>query len=348
MPSPTVAARRDPPDGYEELLREAGTFYHEPAWIDGLGRLFRFPTYYVAVQGETGLDGVLPLCAVPALLGRARLVSLPFSYAAGPLARSAAATERLYDGARDLARRSGTTRVEIKRVAATGDAPPGFARVSRYATYKVPMRGGIDEVWHRLHQSSTQRGIRKSRRTGLVVERPDGAAAWREMAELQTLTSHRLGLPAPPDAFFVGLCRDLQERGLAQLYLARLPTGGSAAGIVCWKGRREWIYAFGASRPEHLELRPNHALLWAAMTDAAAAGVDFDLGRAAPEQKGLVEFKVRWGGEAVPLTYDYWPDAGGLNVRPRDTGRLALLNKVWSALPAPVARRGSFLYRYLG
>jgi hypothetical protein len=82
--------------------------------------------------------------------------------------------------------------------------------------------------------------------------------------------------------------------------------------------------------------------------DAAAEGVAFDLGRAAPEQTGLVEFKRRWGGEPVPLAYDYWPTAAGINVAPRDAGTLAIAGKAWSHLPASIARRGSFLYRYLG
>ena len=348
MPFYTVAASPEPPPAYEALVRESGTFYHEPAWIEGLSRCFGFRTSFLSATGERRLEGALPVAEVPALIGPRRLVSLPFSYAAGVVTRSSDATGALYAAARDLATEWRIRKVELKSVAQTGDVPEGFVRTSRYSTYRVPIRNGMDDIWKRLHASSTQRGIKKARREKVSVEKADDATAWQVMAELQTITSHRLGLPAPPSRFFTDVARGLQTRGLAELYLARLASGAVAASIVCWKGRREWIYAFGASRPEHLEHRPNHALLWAAMNDAAAAGVDFDLGRAAPEQSGLVEFKKRWGGEAVPLTYDYWPTAGGLNVERRDGGRIALLNRVWSALPTAVARRGAFLYRYLG
>jgi hypothetical protein len=62
----------------------------------------------------------------------------------------------------------------------------------------------------------------------------------------------------------------------------------------------------------------------------------------------LVEFKKRWGGQALPLAYDYWPAPGGLNVAPRDRGSMAAVAAVWSRLPAGVARLGAGFYRYLG
>ena len=116
-----------------------------------------------------------------------------------------------------------------------------------------------------------------------------------------------------------------------------------------FKGPREWVYAFSASDLRFVrEFRPTHALLWEGLRRAAAAGVVVDLGRAAPEQASLAEFKLRWGAEAVPLAYDYWPDAGGLQQARRDRGVLALAARLWSWLPAPLARLGSGLYRYLG
>jgi CelD/BcsL family acetyltransferase involved in cellulose biosynthesis len=240
-------------------------------------------------------------------------------------------------------------RLEIKRRSPTGEPPAGFVRNQHYSTFVLPLDGGETAVWARLHASSTQRGIRKAEKESVTVARQGGRDEWKTMAVLEEDTARRHGLPAPPREFFVDSCRQLQEQGLADVYVARLKSGDPVAGIVVWKGPREWIYAFGASRPDALAQRPNHLLLWTAIRDAMAAGArGFDLGRAAPEQEGLVEFKRRWGGQPVPLGYDYWPSAGGLNVADRSRGTLALAARVWSALPGPVTRMGSFLYRYLG
>jgi hypothetical protein len=140
----------------------------------------------------------------------------------------------------------------------------------------------------------------------------------------------------------------MQEQGIADLYVARNSEDRIVAGMVVWRGPREWINAFNALEPGSRADRPNHVILWAAVRDAMEAGVTFDLGRAAPEQKGLVDFKRHWGGVPVQLAYDYWPKASGLNVGRRDSGKLALASRLWSRLPAAIAERGSVLYRYLG
>jgi len=343
-----IEALPELPAEWQELADERGTFYHQPAWLQGIARCFGYPLHAVVAREGSALVGGLPLAVVPGLLRGRRLVSFPFSYAVGPIERREGVRSELGRGAIELAARLGATRAEVKQLGAEGTTPPGFERRIRYSTFRLDTSGGERAIWKRLNASSTQRGIKKAEREGVEVVEGTTASDWLMMAVLEEQTAHRLGTPPPPRRFFVEFGFGLQARGLASLYMARLPDATVGGAIVVWKGRREWIYGFGASRPEALELRPNHALLWRAVRDAAAAGVVFDLGRAAPEQEGLVQFKRRWGGEEVPLAYDYWPNAGGLNVSRRDKGPLALAAAAWSRLPAPVARLGAYVYRYLG
>jgi len=127
------------------------------------------------------------------------------------------------------------------------------------------------------------------------------AADWLAMARLEERTQQGHGVPAPPRRFFLEVCRGLQEAGLVDLLLARIPDGRIAAGFVLFKGPREWIYALSASDPALVRELPRDACpAVAGLQRAAAAGVVFDLGRSAPEQTSLAEFKLRWGAEAVP------------------------------------------------
>lgn len=342
-------ARPEAPPDWAPFARAYGSFYHEPAWAHALADAFGFRLSFLTARGpDGGLAGVLPVAEVRSLLGTGRrLVSLPFSYAAGPAATDPSADAALCEAVRALGAERRIGRVEIKRDSAATAPTPGFTRAERYATYRVDTASGESAVWAHLHAGSTRRGIRKAERHGVWVERADDARAWRTMADLQASTSHRHGLPAPPTAFFTNTCRELQRVGLAELYVAHGPAEGVIGSAVLWKGARAWIYAFGAARQDALELRPMHALLWRALRDAIGAGVTFDLGRAAPEQEGLVQFKERWGGVAVPLAYDYHPAPAGVHVAARDRGPVAWANRLWSALPPGLARRGDFLYRYL-
>ena len=345
-----VTSRPEASADWNAFAGSHGGFYHRAEWLRAIARCFSFDGIFLEARQGDELVGIMPVAEVPALLGPRRLVSLPFSYAVGPVATSHAATTALVAALRELAAARGVGRLEVKRwPGSEGESPEaGFTRTTHYATYRVSTSDGADAVFARLHPSHVQRGIKKARKGPLQAVWSHSLEDWTTMAMLQARTSHRLGTPAPPNRFFTEACRTLQEQGLADLVLARHPSGEAVAGLTLWKGPREWIYSFGASLPEHLDLRPNHLLMWSALERAVAAGVDFDLGRAAPEQHGLAEFKRRWAGEPVPLAYDYWPRAKGLNVAARDDGPLAIAAKVWSRLPFPLARRGSFLYRYLG
>ena len=347
MPSLAISRTTEVPDDWEAYARARGTFYHLPRWAECLREMYRLRLEYYSARANGALEGFLAVAEVPALLGPRRLVSLPFSYAAGPLASHGAAADALASAVREHARDRRIRRVELKT---RGEFPPtpGYHRTSHYATYELPTQGGEAEVWGRLHPGSTQRSIRKGEKAGIVVRRGEAVADWLMMAELEERTAHAHGLPAPPRRFFTEGCRRLQAEGLADVYLAFTKTGQRAAGIAVWKGPRAWIYGFGASEPSQLEHRPNHVLLWTAIRDAIAAGCTFDLGRVAPEQEGLLEFKRRWGGHPIPLAYDYWPEPGGLNIASRDRGLIARAASIWSRLPAPVARMGTALYRYLG
>jgi hypothetical protein len=340
-----------PAADWQAFASAHGEFYHDPRWVDTLASCFGYRLHCLSHRDGGALTGILALAEVPGLLGPRRLVSLPFSYAAGPLVTSAAVAEALMAGARERAKALGIGRIEVKQVVAdvAAPAPMTYIRRLRYSAYRLDTTAGEAAVLQRFHADSTRRGIRKSEREGVQVRRGTEPADWTALALLEEETARSHGVPAPPRGFFTAACRGLQAAGLADLYLAEArDRAGAIAGIVVWKGPRRWIYAFGASRTDALGLRPNHALLWTAIRGAIAAGVGFDFGRAAPEQEGLVEFKRRWGGVAVPLAYDYWPQAGGLNTGDRSRGPLAWAARFWSFLPRPLTRAGSVLYRYLG
>jgi hypothetical protein len=347
MSSLSITRSAEPPEDWYAFAKANGTFYHQPEWARCLAEMYRLKLEYYSAHATGELRGLLAVAEIPRLLGPRRLVSLPFSYAAGPLAYDAATAAALSEAVLERARERRIRRVELK---SRGEHPaaPGYQRISRYATYEIPTEQGEGFVWGRLHPGSTQRSIKKGQKSGIVVRRGETAEDWLIMAELEERTAQGHGLPAPPRRFFVEGCRRLQSAGLADVYLALTNRGADAAAITVWKGPRSWIYAFGASDPAYLEHRPNHLLIWTAIQDAIAAGRRFDLGRAAPEQEGLVEFKRRWGGQALSLAYDYWPTPGGLNVAARDRGSMAAAAAVWSRLPARVARLGAGLYRYLG
>lgn len=337
------------PEGWDALARQHGCFYHESAWITGLATTLRYRTRWLTAHRGGTLVGGLALAEVPGMMGGHRLVSFPFSFVAGSMALDAESEVALAEGARDLAERNGAKRVELKLLGDRRPLAPGYVRITRYTTYRVSTADGEQALWKRLHRTSTQQRIKKGEKAGVQVIEGRTEEDWLAMARLEEEVQRGHGVPAPPRSIFLGLGRELQAAGLADLYLAKVPDGRIAAGYVMFTGQREWVYAFSAADPKYVgDYRPIHVILWAGLQRAAAKGMTVDLGRTAPEQASLAEFKQRWGSEAVRLAYDYWPGIGGLAAKRRDGGALSLATKVWSRLPRPMARWGSALYRYLG
>jgi len=344
----TVTRSAEPPATWAGAVAAAsGTFYHDPRWVRAIADCFGFKLTCLTASANGEVVGVLALAEVPPLVGPRRLVSLPFSYVAGPLSWRPGVDDLLAGEARRLATEVGARRVELKRRDAAESVPDQWNRTVAYHTFRVDTTGGVDRVWSTLHQSSVRRGIRKAERS-LVVERGGSKSDWLLMSRMQDLTARRHALPPPPKRFFVDCCRQLQDQGLARLYLARESSGDVVGAATLWTGTTEWIYAFGGARQDKLGLRPNHLLLWTALKDAIEAGVTFDLGRASPRQSGLVQFKERWGGVKVPLMYDYWPSPGGIHLADRERGLLPGIAKAASVLPTPIFRMSAPLYRYLG
>jgi hypothetical protein len=349
MPPFITQHTTEEPAGWQALAQARGTFYHDARWITGLARCLRYRTHWITATGPEGHAGGMALAEVPKLTGGKTLVSYPFSFIAGPMASSTEAAHAVLEAARTLVGELGSKRLEVKALGPGFDVAPGFERSERYTTYRISPEGGEQAVWKRLDRTSVQQRVRKGEKAGVQIVMGESEADWLAMAELEELVQQGHGVPAPPRKMFTELLRGLQREGLVDLYLGKIPDGRIAAGFVMYKGPTDWIYAFSASVPELIkDYRPTHVLLWAGLRAAVAANVVLDLGRTAPEQASLADFKMRWGATTVPLFYDYFPSTGGLNQARRDQGPLALVSKIWSRLPKPVARLGSGLFRYLG
>jgi peptidoglycan pentaglycine glycine transferase (the first glycine) len=147
--------------------------------------------------------------------------------------------------------------------------------------------------------------IRLAERRGVVVR--DGTAAdlpafYRMYAE----TGERDGFLVRPYPYYESIWRQFLAGGLAHLLLAELDSG-FVAGLMLFRfGETAW-YFYGASMANGRDAMPNHALQWAALRWAKAAGCARYDWWGAPDKLdesdpmwGVYRFKAGFGGEFVP------------------------------------------------
>jgi CelD/BcsL family acetyltransferase involved in cellulose biosynthesis len=330
-------------DGHEDAL-----VYHHPAWLDAL---VAAQGYRPCVLGHVGpggaLDGVLPLLRRRGLLTGKRLVSLPHTPVAGPLANGPEAGAALAAAALERAR-AGGARLEIKTAASSaGGGLPATAWSTTYVL-RLPEDPAAVRFGNSRNHGRIKWAVGKARKEGVTAREarsPDDVRRWHRLY-LETMRSH--AIPPRPQRFFLVLWETLASRGMLRLLLAERD-GELLAGSIFLTYGSTVAYAFNGRRRDALPLRPNDLIQWQAIHDAARAGFRrYDFGEVEDDQVGLAEFKGKWGAEPKQLWRLVHPPLGVAGdqrtlERARHVGR-----KAWRRLPLPAtARVGDVVYRRL-
>ncbi len=244
-------------------------------------------------------QGAVPFVVVPGRLGRGgrRWVSLPFSDRSCVL--------RLDDMPETLtpeehqalvqALRRHTHRWELRNLQRSADGPP------TYENFVVPLNPG--ESPERRFKSTVRRNVKRARKSGVEIRRFRDLEALWVFYQLFAQTHRRHGVPVQPWRWFHSLWRWVVHTGEGFLTLA-LHRGRAIAGALFLQDGATVVYKYGATDYRYQRLRPNDLLFHEEILRAWHQGYRFfDLGRVGPGEKGLLEYKKKWGAEAVPLFY---------------------------------------------
>jgi lipid II:glycine glycyltransferase (peptidoglycan interpeptide bridge formation enzyme) len=147
--------------------------------------------------------------------------------------------------------------------------------------------------------------IRLAERKGVVVR--DGTSTdFPAFYTMYAETGARDSFLVRPYAYYQAIWERFLNEGLAHVLLAEIE-GKPVAGLILFRfGPTAW-YFYGASTALGRDLMPNHALQWAALRWAKAAGCTRYDWWGAPDQLdesdpmwGVFRFKQGFGGEFVP------------------------------------------------
>ena len=312
------------------------TAFHHPGWTRTLSDAYGFEPFVVAHVDAAEVVAGTPMVSLGRRRSR-RWVALPFTDECPPLGDAAHVRVLVED---------------IERVRATGDVESVELRGGVGDAIGMPIVTGViheltldpdpANVRARLHPSQARRNVDRARREGVEVTfATDREALLETFYRLHLLTRRRQGVPIQPRRFFARLWEHLVARGHGFVVVATL-AGRPAAAALFLDGNHTLTYKFGASDPDLLGARPNHAVFWAAIEWACLEGrTTFDMGRTDTENAGLRSFKSSWGAAERPLVYT---SLGHTHATARDRARL--LRPVISHSPLVVCRAlGEALYR---
>lgn len=279
------------------------TVFHHPAWSRLLGETYGHRALALVQADEDGqIVAGLPLLEMRGMLSRRRFVSLPFTDHCPPLASTPDGLARLTLSLVRWQQETGARQLAIH-----GALPsvPGVHPVVRGVRHLLPLDRSSEQIFDSLKGGPVHRAIRKARREGVEARVSQSPESQESFYRLHLETRRRLGVPVQPRRFLTAVFSQVVGSGLGFTVFAYKEGRPIAAALfLAWN--RNLIYKFGASDPRYWELRPNNLVMWTAIEWACQHGYRLlDFGRTDLDNRGLREFKSRWGSTEVPLIYSY-------------------------------------------
>jgi CelD/BcsL family acetyltransferase involved in cellulose biosynthesis len=330
------------------------TLYHSSRWLAALRRAYSFRPFHLAYERAGRIEGIFPLLLSESRLTGRRLLSLPFSGPAGPLACSSPSLDALVSAALHLTRTLGC---RYLRIQSRDDLPAltasDLAESLPYVSSVLALAADPEQVWQRIPVKQVRRDILRARRAGVQVALSNDRRDLAPFYRLFVQTSRKHGVPPQPREFFEALWDVLHPSGACLLFLATVG-GQPAHAQLALLFKDVLIAGYSGTDYRFLRQHPVRLVDWTAIEWACRNGYrSVDFLRSHVANRGLRWYKSSFGAYELPMRSYYYPKQSGLDsLRGALGGRQGKASSLsWlllGRLPDPALRfLSKRLYRHL-
>jgi Acetyltransferase (GNAT) domain len=328
--------------------------YHHPFWTRVIHQAYGHHHISLAAETPDGqIIGVLPLMRTWGISTGVRVVSLPHTPVAGPLAGSPEIASQLVSAAVALTRSIPGATLQLKTPSILHAAVEDVKTYPWQSTFTLQIPSLPEEIrfGDARHRHRILWAVRRGERLGIQVVEAQSVAQLHEWYQLYLYTMRDKAVPPRPFRFFLAAWNMLRPAGWMRLLLAVHGTHQLVAGSLLFMFGDTLFYAFNGRRVQELWLRPNDMLVWRAICDAQAAGHrTLDFGEVEADDQGLAAFKRKWGAKECQLWRHYYPAQ-----REPELSRILrngtiqrTLTETWRRLPLRATGvLGRWIYSYL-
>lgn len=332
--------------GWDELIltHPNYSFFHSSAWARVLSESYGYKPLYFTIFDGDAISACLPVMEVDSFITGKRGVSLPFSDRCEPLVSDPVRFDALLAYAKAYGKKAGWKYIELRGgTTLLTNAGPSVS----YLGHTLDLTAGEARLFSGF-RDSTRRNIKKAEKEGIEIIVSDTIDAVSAFHHLNQITRKHHGLPPQPFDFFRAIQQHVLPRGLGFVALASY-RGKPIAASVFFRFGRKALYKYGASAPEHQQLRANNLVMWKAIEGLSKDGFEsLSFGRTDVDHDGLRQFKAGWGAEEYPINY-YRYDLRQNRFVEHQSPANGLSKAIFGKLPAPVLNViGSLAYRHMG
>jgi len=326
-------------DSFVQATPDA-TFFHQSGWKEVIERAFGHKTYFLYVENNGEIMGILPLVHIKSLLFGNTLVSTAFCVYGGIVSNDELTILELDKEACRLAEELGVDCLEMRnRVQKTPERP----YKELYVTFRKELDADVEK--NMLSIPRKQRAmVRKGIEAGLTSAIDDDVD---RLHQAYSESVRNLGTPVFSKKYF----QILKDVFADQCEVLTVELNGQlVASVMSFYYKDEVLPYYGGGTGLARNVKGNDFMYWEVMRRAVEKGVKiFDYGRS-KIGTGSYSFKKNWGFTPEPLFYEFHlvkadslPDINPLNPKYR------LFIAAWKVLPLSISQMiGPWLSKDLG
>jgi FemAB-related protein (PEP-CTERM system-associated) len=280
-------------------------FSHLYGWAEALALTCDLPVFRLAARNGHGrITGALPLILFSPPGSDKRLISLPFTDAAGILADGQDVFQALLNAAMELAVEHGAVHLELRQAGNASFPDPPQAGKAGFSHTPHAFKTGLtrelpsssDMLWRSL-EAKVRNQVRKARRCGCIA-RTGGRELVRDFYSVFSENMRDLGSPVHAHDLFERVMEALPA-GIIVIDVDEIPVAAAMVFRHHFTLSTPWASSLRRFRP----LCPNMLLYWTMLAYGADNGCRrFDFGRSSPGA-ATCAFKLQWGAGMEPLVW---------------------------------------------
>jgi len=331
-----------------------GWICHLSGWKQVLENSFKhMKGYYFALMDDTGkkIQAGLPVFHVKSRLTGNRLVSIPFATLCDPLVIEEQDMIDLTEKVLSLSKDLGCSYLEIRTLKAEFPQLNGceVKNMNLYKNHYLKIDGDLDFLKRSFHRTCVRKNIKKAKKNNLKVRIALNASDINVFYKLYTNTRKSLGLPSLPMSFIQSIWETFSSSG-RMVFLTSELNSEPIASMLLFKFK-------GNFAAEHLgwniKFKPYHPsvhIYWEAIKLAYSKGCKvFDFGRSSRNNKGLLDFKRRWGTCERNLLTFYILNTGNSQPIYETSLKYKAAKRLCFMLPGNAYHYfGNFIYNHMG
>jgi hypothetical protein len=217
--------------------------------------------------------------------------------------------------------------------------------VNDFFSYTINLNNDYDAIAKGFHKSCIIRPLKKAMMQKIDIIDGKDSKSLKAFYHNYELMRKEHGLLPQPFNFFQNLQNYLAPFNFIDCKHA-IYNGSIISSVINLKYKDRYTYEYGATNKNFISLHPSHLLINYSIKNAIDLGFKiFDFGRTDSSNKGLENFKQRWGGKKECFNYYYFYSDSFL-LEDRESLIRSLAPKIITHLPFRIYNSlGQYIYK---